>query len=225
MTEYLDHRSRVAAERRLRMRARLIESAILVFAEKGAAASVIQEVVAAAGVAQGTFYNYFRTNEELLAAVIETLNNEIMTIIETVVGTIENPANRLATGLRLYLHSAQNYPVLARFIDSVKLEFIDSNSSLHSLLPPDIQEGIDKLFFAETKMDVALDLIAGTMFAAVKHIVNGAEQKYPEYIVEVILRGLGVPPVEARTIVANPLIPLEIPNDSLLMRAHLRFAS
>ena len=44
----IDHRPRVAAERRARMRRKLVESALLVFAEKGVDASVIEDVIAAA---------------------------------------------------------------------------------------------------------------------------------------------------------------------------------
>ena len=73
-----DHRPRVAAERRARMRRKLVESALFVFAEKGVDASVIEDVIAAAGVSRGTFYNYFRTNAELLAAAINELGNEVV---------------------------------------------------------------------------------------------------------------------------------------------------
>lgn len=129
----------------------------------------------------------------------------------------------LATGIRLYLYSAQALPVLARFLDGKKLETIGSSSALYSLLPPDIQEGIDKKCFIETPMSVALDLIAGIVFAAVNRIVSGVEHGYTEHIVEVILRGLGVDASEARAIVEMPIIPFTIPPDSLLIRAHLRF--
>ena len=46
-----DHRPRVAAERRERMRRRLVETAMIVFAEKGVGASVIPDVKALAEVA------------------------------------------------------------------------------------------------------------------------------------------------------------------------------
>jgi len=62
-------RWRAGAERRQRMRLRLIESALPVFAEKGLDAASIDDVIAAAGVSRGTFYNYFRTDVELAAAV------------------------------------------------------------------------------------------------------------------------------------------------------------
>ena len=97
-----DHRTRVAAERRARMHRKLVESALLVFAEKGVDAPVIDDVIAAAGVSRGTFYNYFRTNGELLAAAIQELGNELVEHIEERVKAIPSPAERVFTGLRLY---------------------------------------------------------------------------------------------------------------------------
>ncbi len=93
-----DHRPRVAAERRARMRRKLVESALLVFAEKGVDASVIEDVIAAAGVSRGTFYNYFRTNAELLVAAIDELGNEVVDLVELRVKAMPSPAARLFTG-------------------------------------------------------------------------------------------------------------------------------
>ncbi|WP_223123252.1 TetR/AcrR family transcriptional regulator [Aquipseudomonas alcaligenes] len=197
---------------------------MLVFADKGAGASVIQEVVAEAGVSNGTFYNYFRTNEDLLAAVIDELNNELMSIIESVVGGIDDPARRIATGIRLYLHTAETYPVLARFVCGIKLQTASPDNLLFSLLPPDIEEGIAKGRFVETPMPVALDLIAGTVIAAIAHIQAGVEAGFAEHIAEVILRGLGTEVPEAKAIVALPLDTLNAPPDSLLIRANTRLS-
>ena len=51
-----DHRKVVAAQRRKKMRHRLIEAAVLVFAAKPHGDVVIEDIVAEAGVARGTFY-------------------------------------------------------------------------------------------------------------------------------------------------------------------------
>ena len=111
-----DHRTRTAAQRRERMRARLVESALTVFAKRGVGASVIKEVIAVAGVSQGTFYNYFRTDEDLLVAVAEELSNEVVQRIEAEVLRYDDPAARIATDVRLYLDMARDFPLLARFI-------------------------------------------------------------------------------------------------------------
>ncbi|MGT2493854.1 TetR/AcrR family transcriptional regulator [Cupriavidus basilensis] len=69
---------------------------------------MIPDVIAAAGVSQGSFYNYFRTNDDLLAAVSDALSHDMVQMIESVVGDIEDPALRVATGIRLYLHLARS---------------------------------------------------------------------------------------------------------------------
>ena len=105
-----EHRTRVGAERRARMRRKLIEAALIVFAEKGVDASIIDHVIAAAGVSRGTFYNYFRSNTELLIATSEELANEIADLIE---GSLDGAAPSvvsLATGLRLFLDVVRRFP-------------------------------------------------------------------------------------------------------------------
>ncbi|HNN08489.1 MAG TPA: helix-turn-helix domain-containing protein, partial [Azospira sp.] len=60
----VDHRTRVGQERRERTRAKLLAAALPVFAKHGADAAIIDSIIQQAGVARGTFYNYFRTNDE-----------------------------------------------------------------------------------------------------------------------------------------------------------------
>ena len=80
---------------------------------------MIEDVIAAAAVSRGTFYNYFRTNADLLAAAIEELGNEVVHLIEARVRPLPSPAARLVTGLRLYLDTARRFPLFARFIARV----------------------------------------------------------------------------------------------------------
>ena len=112
----MDHRPRVAAERRERKRRQLLESAMLVFAEKGVEASVVRDVVLAAGVSQGTFYNYFRTNEELQIAIAEELHDEMVALIAQDEQQSGNPVESLVRGLRSYLYLTDEFPLVARFI-------------------------------------------------------------------------------------------------------------
>src|SRR6516164_4551776 len=97
----VNHRTRVGAERREKMRARLLESALLVFASQGVDATVVDEVISTAGVSRGTFYNYFRTNEELFSAVAAEVSNEILRIVDPLLLPLTDPAARIAVGIRL----------------------------------------------------------------------------------------------------------------------------
>jgi TetR/AcrR family transcriptional repressor of nem operon len=51
-------------------RERIVERAAELFAERGIAATSVDEVVAAAGAGKGQFYHYFRSRDELAAAAV-----------------------------------------------------------------------------------------------------------------------------------------------------------
>jgi AcrR family transcriptional regulator len=208
------------------MRRRLIESAMIVFAQKGIGASVIPDVVAAAEVSQGSFYNYFRTNEELLAAVSEELSNEMVLLIETVVGDIEDPALRVATAIRSYLHLARSYRVVARFLSSAGLSLAGKRHAIFEYLPPDIEEGQKRGHFDISALDVAVDLITGAGLVAVHRMANGRTAKdYPEKIVTAMLRSLGMTAALAARVTAVPLPKLTAPQESLLAQAQARLTA
>ncbi len=139
-----DHRTRVAAERGARIHRKLVESALLVFAEKGVDASAIEDVIAAADVSRGTFYNYFRTNGELLAAVTQELGNELVEHIEERVASIPSPAARLFSELRLYMDAAQRFPLFARFGARIGAQAIGPENLVNAYIPVHIAEAVER---------------------------------------------------------------------------------
>jgi len=216
----VDHRTRVAAERRERMRARLLESALAVFAEKGVGASVIQDVIAAAGVSQGTFYNYFRTNDDLLHAVANDLSNELIESIERQVVAYADPARRIAAGVRLYLHRGRAFPLLARFVVRTGVHIANPHNLVYRYLPPHLEAGFASGRFERIPLEVALDLITGqALLALARMLTDGAARDYPERVVVALLRALGVARAEAEKIAFAPLEELPVQADSLLARA------
>jgi AcrR family transcriptional regulator len=218
-----DHRPRVAAERRERMRKRLIESAMIVFADKGVGASVIPDVVAAAEVSQGSFYNYFRTNEELLVAVGDELSGEMVLLIEPVVGDIADPAVRVATAVRCYLHLARSHPLLARFLAAAGLRMLVQHDATFRYLPADLEEGQKQGVFADVPLDIVLNLVAGAGIAALDRMARGRTPKaYPDQIVAGMMRMLGLSVADAARVTAGPLPKLTFGADSLLARAQAR---
>jgi len=221
-----NHRTRVGAERRERMRQRLIETAMIVFAEKGVRATVIPDVVAAAEVSQGSFYNYFRTNDDLLTAVAQELSMGMIGAIEAVVADIADPALRVATGLRFYLHMARSNRLLARFIAACGAQALDARSGI-LVLPDDLAEGWKRGDFHLLSLDVAADAVVGACWAALVRMAQGGRiaKDYPDQIVAVILRALGVSAAIADRLVATPLPKLAVAPDSLLARAQARAAT
>lgn len=65
---------RVTAAQREHNRASLVHAGLELFAQQGFAVTTVDQVAMAAGVAKGTFYNYFSTKEDLaLAAFVAAL--------------------------------------------------------------------------------------------------------------------------------------------------------
>lgn len=220
----LDHRTRVAAEKRERMRMRLIESALHVFAHKGADAAVIEDVIAMAEVSRGTFYNYFRTNEELLAAVVKELGDELLALVEAVVIQCKDPAERLATGVRMTLHTMQAHPLLAQFVARSGMAMAAHNSLAMAYLPRDILAAMESGRFSLASVQVGLVLVLGTAHAAVvamtlpDPIANTLPANYPEDVTCHLLLGLGMTKAQARKLVSSPIQQVEFPPQALLAR-------
>lgn len=59
-------------------RAQLVAAAASVFAERGVVNTSVADIVRGAGVAQGTFYLYFDTKDDVLVAVVEEVADRLL---------------------------------------------------------------------------------------------------------------------------------------------------
>jgi AcrR family transcriptional regulator len=80
-----------ASERRESRKGALVDAAFGVFMDKGVAASSVDDIVAAAGVAKGTFYLYFQTKDDAVNAVAERVVDGVAGIVEA---TAAKPSSR-----------------------------------------------------------------------------------------------------------------------------------
>lgn len=225
-----DHRTRVAAEKRERMRTRLIESALLVFARKGADAAVIDDVIALAEVSRGTFYNYFRTNEELMGAVMQALGNEMLALVDAEVLTRKDPAERLAGGVRMVLHTTMQHPLLAQFVAKVGIQMAMGNSLAMQYLARDILAGMEAERFTLASPELGLVLVLGTAHAAICAVTMrpNLPASYAEDITYHLLLGLGMSKAQAKKLVSEPIEAVAFPENALLSRTqhkHIDFSA
>lgn len=206
-----DHRTRVAADRRTKTRQRLVESAIPVFAQKGVDASVIDDVIATAGVSRGTFYNYFQSNRELLLAVNDQLRDELILIVRQTVEHITDPAARVAASIGLVIQFARKNPMLARFFAQVGLEAAGPDNLICEYLGGQIQEGINQGRFVECPVNIGLDLLGGaTLFTFLRISSGGIDDAHGRDVVTSILRGLGMSENDAQDLASRPLPEMDV---------------
>lgn len=188
-----DHRTRVGIERRERTRAKLLAAALPVFAKHGADAAIIDSIIRQAGVSRGTFYNYFRTNEELFIAVAQEVSNELIRIVDPIVLAQKDPAARIACGVSLVIRLARRHPLLAEFVVRGGPAAIAAGSLATTVIPRDIAAGIACGRFTVTDEKLAFDLILGPVLSAFHTVLTvPVDDEYPCALAEAILKGLGV---------------------------------
>lgn len=88
--------------------ARVVENGILaaamkVFAKRGFAATRVEDVLEEAGVARRTFYRYFTSKEDVLAAVYELATSELLRALDEATMSVVDPLTGVRAGVELYL--------------------------------------------------------------------------------------------------------------------------
>lgn len=207
-----DHRVRTGAARREQTRQRLLGAAVEVFAEKGVDAPLIDDFIAAAGVARGTFYNYFKTTGELLDAVTAELSDVVMDAIDRVVVQIDDPVQRIVCGCMLYMHIAVDHPAWGSFITRSGVRSDASGKLVDIYLPRDLAlaHQLGKASFPSVR--AARDVVLGSVRQGIESVLSGAAPR--EHLcdtLEVALRGIGVPRATAHRLVAAPVAAAELP--------------
>ncbi|KAK48618.1 TetR family transcriptional regulator [Caballeronia jiangsuensis] len=214
-----NHRTRVGALRREKTRIRLIESALAVFAEKGADAPTIDDFIAAAGVARGTFYNYFRTTAELLSAVAGESSDEVLAVIDPLVRAIDDPAQRVVVGSRLYMSMAARYPLWGAFITRVGTKRGSRGRLLDEYLMRDLQMALDAGRFDVADVVVARDIALGSIMYGIETLLSGdAPVDYAEQSMYALMRAFGIGAKEARKLAYAPITDPSAPRGAIFER-------
>jgi AcrR family transcriptional regulator len=202
-------RASIGLEKRERTRANLLEAAYRVFARKEADAVTIDEIIAEAAVARGTFYNYFQTREEVLTAVAAALSDEMNQSIWMQSVEINDPAERMAIAIRHFLHQAMRDTTWGWVIVRIGLVAAPLSETIEHGVTTDLQSGIQLQRFQVDNEQAAIDLILGTGLMAMRSILGGqTTPDHPEQIAKLILKTLGVAEEEAQLIAFQPLAAL-----------------
>jgi AcrR family transcriptional regulator len=201
-----NYQSRVGALRREKTRNRLMESALAVFADKGPDIPQIDDFIAAAGVARGTFYNYFRTTGELLAAVAGETSDEVLGVIDPLVLKVDDPAQRVVVGSRLYMGMAARYPLWGAFITRVGTRRGSRGRLLDEYLTRDLEIAIESGRFQISHLMVARDIALGSIMFGIETLLSGeAPSDYAEQLLFAQLLAYGIESEEARTLAWAPI--------------------
>jgi AcrR family transcriptional regulator len=207
-----DHRVRTGAARSEQTRRKLLVAALAVFAEKGTDAPVIDDFIAAAAVARGTFYNYFNTTQALLSAVTAELIDEILFRVDIEVRKIDDPVERVVCGSLLYMHIAVDNPTWGGFMIRAGLRGDAAGKLVDVYLPRDLQMASDAGKARFPSVRAARDLVVGCVMQSVASVLSGAAPRsHVRDAFSLVLQGIGVAPARARQLCAMDLPLVELP--------------
>src|SRR3546814_6305988 len=132
-----DFRIRVAADRRERMRARLLDAVLDLYQPgRGGAHLVIDDVIQTAGVSRGTFYKYFESLEEAVDELGERMAAGTIADFRRLFDNEPNAAARAVGGAAMAMVRAWHDPRWGGF--TCRIDYVDRSeehtSELQSLM-------------------------------------------------------------------------------------------
>ena len=176
-------------------------AALYLFAEKGYAATSVEEIADAAGIGKGTVYEYFSSKEEIF---VHAINNWIMDLINRMVEktrNIENPVDRLNAfiGIIKDVLKVQEPDPKKLFADIDQQTFMpggafykrrhiikDMRASFCDLVADILLDGVSKkVFKAEIARDVskiAVNLLAYVDGIGMHYLIMEEYQEFEEQV-------------------------------------------
>ncbi len=201
-----DHRPLVAAQRRERMRARLVQAAFELAAGSGLEAVTIDAVVAQAEVARGTFYKYFDSPHTLVQEVGQAVSHALIEAMHPVVGELSDPAERIAVGVRVVLLMGRRVPALAGFLVYSGWPANELTPLFYRAVGSSLDEGMQSGRLSRMPSALAISILVGTLIGALKAELSQAQDEdFPSQVATAVLRGLGVPQALAQELAYESL--------------------
>lgn len=138
MSEELSRRER----KKLETRQGLMDAALRLFCEHGYAATTIKDVTEAAGVAKGTFFNYFAAKEAILPAIAACRLEQLEETLSPEHGAPASPVARIKLALRLMAQDPLCEPRLARrlFAAVMRRRELNPGHALRDLLTEQVRQ-------------------------------------------------------------------------------------
>lgn len=207
-----DHRVRTGASRREATRRKLLSAAVTVFATKGMDAPLIDDFIEAAGLARGTFYNYFNTIGELLDAVTAELSDAVVGTVEAHVLAFDDPIERMVEGCLLYMQIAVDHPSWGRFVTQTGARRQASGILVDQYLSRDLEQAREQGQIAFPSVRAARDLVLGSIRQAVETVLSGnAPEGHLRDVMHLTLVALGLKVSLTKKMCARSLPKLNLP--------------
>mgnify|MGYP001009326451 CR=1 FL=1 len=190
--------------RRVRTRAALLRAGQQLFAERSVDGVSIDDIVATADVAKGSFYNHFPDKEALAQALANQARASVETTAAIAGAGVADPAERVARALCVFVRQAGEHPEASRMMLRLFHGAAIPDAPMNAGVRADIQAGLAAGRFSGISREAAVLLAVGAVQIAVGRAIEregaGIEALAADLALG-LLRGLGV--ADAATVAAR----------------------
>lgn len=192
--------------RKARTRAALLAAARQLFAARGVEGTTVAEIAEHADIAIGSFYNYFRTKDQLLEALLEQELAKQRVLLELRQAQVSDPAEKISVAHRHLIRVAQTDPDWAWLF--VRLELPDRVvwSVFGDPAARDLRDGVRAGRFDVANQRLALTASGGALFAVIHaQLVGDGSRRADVEHAEGVLRSFGLDRADAAEVARRPL--------------------
>jgi AcrR family transcriptional regulator len=202
----VNFRTRTGQARRARTRAKILSAVFTVFDERPAGQITVEDVREAAGLARGSFYNYFETCEDMLKELAAEIARQINVEQSARFDDVAHMAERLWGNVRYFLMRAASDRSCSEILARVTPLVGALNENMRQHAARNLSISVERNIIDVPSMGVALDLSYGLVAMMLRRASNfGIDAREIEAAGLMLLRAFGLPETEARRISRLPL--------------------
>lgn len=192
--------------RRIRTRSALLRAGAALFAARPIDAVSIDDIVAAADVAKGSFYNHFEDKEALARAIAEEVRGGVEALAAEVNAGVADPAERVARALCGFVAQAAEQPLAVRAMLRLFQGAAIPDAPMNRGVRADVKAGLAADRFDGVTLETGVLMAVGLVQIAVLRTLEAQAARPGPLAREMafgLLRGLGLQADDARTIAAR----------------------
>lgn len=201
--------------RRLRTRAALLRAGQTLFAERSVDGVSIDDIVAAAEVAKGSFYNHFPDKDALARTLADQARTSVEALVAQVGAGVADPAERVARALCAFALQAVEHPQGVRLMLRLFPAAAIPDAPMNAGVRADIQAGLATGRFSGLSLEAAVLIAVGTVQITVARLTEretlDVAAALAGEMAAGLLRALNLDPAEAQVIAAKAAADLFTP--------------
>lgn len=177
-------------------------------AERGVDGVGLSEITEAADLGAGTFYNYFSSRDDIVAAVCEDAIESLGARMDRLTADMTDAAEVFSVSLRHLVRQAISDPLWGWLV--VRLGV--AHPKLIEILGPraarDLRKGVDSGRFTMPDVEIATACVFGAWLSTLHRVLTDPTPDVDQVFATTMLCMVGVPAAEAAEVAARELPPL-----------------